>query len=98
MATVSHSLDNPIAQFSPYQLRIARYQVKWQLRFRRVKLGYEIQQAFADAYALIVGQHYEAANTVIMRPHVHVSDSDECNRLKLVHGDVAADACAKFTV
>jgi hypothetical protein len=95
---MSNTLDNPIAQVSPHKLRIARYQVKRQLCLGSVEVSYEIQQAFANPYALIVRQHYKAANTIVMGLHVDMGDGDECNGLELVDSDVAADACSEFSV
>jgi hypothetical protein len=98
VAAMPNTLDNPVAQISPYKLRIARYQVKRQLCLGSIEVSYEIQQAFADSYALIVRQHHETANAVIMRLHANMSYSDECNGLKLVYSDIASDACAEFAV
>jgi hypothetical protein len=98
VTAVPNALDNPVAQVSPHKLRIARYQVKRQLRLGSIKVSGEIQESFADPYALIVRQHYKTANTIIMRLHVNMGNSDECNGLELVDGDVAADARPEFAV
>jgi len=98
VTAVPNALDNPVAQVAPHKLRIARYQVKRQLRLGSIKVSGEIQQAFANPYALIVRQHYKTANTKITRLHVNMGNSDECNGLKLVDSDIAADTRPKFAV
>ena len=98
MASMTNTLDYPVTQISPHQLRIARNQIKRQTTLRQIKFSQEIQQTFSDPDALIIGQDYKTANAIIVCQHMHMCDCNKGDRFLLIKCDVAFDACAKGPV
>jgi hypothetical protein len=98
MAAMSYALNFPFVQVAFDQLRIACDEVEGQIHLRSVKLSNEVQQAFSDAYALIIWQDHESGDAKIITFHPSMSHSDECYWFALIFGHVAADPGAEAAV
>jgi len=98
MITMPNTLNNPTAQISTNQLRIARNQIERQIQLRSIELSNKIQQTLSNPYALVIRQNNETADTEKVTSHSHVCNCDKGYRLFLVESDVASDACTKLAV
>jgi hypothetical protein len=98
MATMPNTFNNPTAQISTNQLRIACNQIERQIQLRSIKLSNKIQQTLSNPYALVIRQNNETADTEKVTSHSHMGNSDKRYRLFLVESDVASDTAAKLAV
>jgi hypothetical protein len=79
----------PLVAVCAYDLGVTRNNNERRLSLRSVDFGYEVEEAFAKAYALVIRQNHQAVHTVVSCPHVNMHNRYEPNWLILVNRNVA---------
>jgi hypothetical protein len=79
-------------------LRVAGYNCEGKLRSGRVVFSHEVEKAFADAYALIIGENHKPTDSIIKRAHLDFHDGYERYGLAFVECNIVLREGAEFRV